>query len=165
VQLVVQGTGEPALEAAFQMAGSAHPGRVHVFKGYDEARAQRLVAGADMIAVPSRFEPCGLTQMYGLRYGTLPLVRRVGGLADTVVDAGDEASAAHPGTGFVFDAATPQALERAVIRALDAKADPARWKSMMATAMAQPLSWEAPAREYLALYRALIPQKEAGPKA
>ena len=165
VQLAVQGTGEAALETAFQMAARAHPGRVHVFVGYDEARAHRLVAGADLIAVPSRFEPCGLTQMYGLRYGTLPLVRRVGGLADTVVDATEPALAAAEATGFVFDAATPQALERAVRRALEAKATPARWKAMTATAMSQSLSWEAPARDYLALYSTLLPLKEAGPKA
>ena len=165
VQLAVQGTGEAALETAFQMAARAHPGRVHVFVGYDEARAHRLVAGADLIAVPSRFEPCGLTQMYGLRYGTLPLVRRVGGLADTVVDATEPALAAAKATGFIFDAATPQALERAVRRALEVKATPARWKAMTATAMSQSLSWEAPARDYLALYRTLIPPKEAGPKA
>ncbi len=159
VQLAVQGTGDPALEAAFQMAMRAHPGRVHVFVGYDESRAHRLVAGADMIAVPSRFEPCGLTQMYGLRYGTLPLVRRVGGLADTVVDASDKALAETRATGFAFDAATPQALERAVRRALDIKATPARWKAMMATAMAQQLSWQVPARDYLALYDTLLPRK------
>jgi starch synthase len=165
VQLAVQGTGEAALEAAFQMAARAHPGRVHVYLGYDESRAHRLIAGADMIAVPSRFEPCGLTQMYGLRYGTLPLVRRVGGLADTVADATDPALAASRATGFVFDAATPQALERAVGRALEVKSKPSRWTAMMATAMAQELSWQAPARDYLALYDTLLPQKEAGPKA
>jgi starch synthase len=164
VQLAVQGTGDPALEAAFQMAARAHAGRVQVFVGYDESRAHRLMAGADMIAVPSRFEPCGLTQMYGLRYGSLPLVRRVGGLADTVVDATDPTLAASTATGFVFDAATPQALERAVRRALDIKATPERWNAMMATAMAQKLSWTAPARDYLALYDSLIPPKEAGPK-
>ena len=78
-QLVVQGTGEASLEAAFRMAADAHPGRVGVLLGYDENAAHRLIAGADMILVPSRFEPCGLTQMYGLRYGTVPIVRRVGG--------------------------------------------------------------------------------------
>jgi starch synthase len=88
VQVAVQGTGDAALEAAFRIAQQAHPRRLHVHIGYDEARAHRLIAGADVIAVPSRFEPCGLTQMYGLRYGTLPVVRRVGGLADTVVAPG-----------------------------------------------------------------------------
>jgi starch synthase len=78
--------GRAAMEAAFRIAAQAHPGARGVHIGYDEGRAHRLVAGADVILVPSRFEPCGLTQLYGLRYGTLPLVRRVGGLADTVVE-------------------------------------------------------------------------------
>ncbi|MDE2277664.1 MAG: glycogen synthase GlgA [Burkholderiales bacterium] len=155
VQLVVQGTGEPALEAAFAMAQQAHPGRVHVHIGYDEARAHRLIAGADGIVVPSRFEPCGLTQMYGLRYGTLPLVRRVGGLADTVVDASDEAVTRGQATGFVFDAATPAALERCARRALELHADARRWAAVQATAMAQELSWTGSARQYLTLYQRL----------
>jgi starch synthase len=155
VQLVVQGTGEPALEAAFRMAQQAHPGRVHVHVGYDEARAHRLVAGADAIAVPSRFEPCGLTQMYGLRYGTLPLVRRVGGLADTVTDADDPAG----GTGFVFDAATPAAFERCALRAADAKRQPAAWQAMQARAMARQLSWALPAEAYLKLYADAVAER------
>jgi starch synthase len=157
VQFVVQGTGEPALEAAFRMAQQAHPLQVHVHIGYDEARAHRLVAGADVIAVPSRFEPCGLTQMYGLRYGTLPLVRRVGGLADTVQDLNDAA-----GTGFVFDAATPAAFERAVRRALELHAQPAAWAAAMARAMARPLSWQGPAQAYAALYERLCAARSRG---
>jgi starch synthase len=155
-QLAVQGTGEPALEAAFRMAEQAHPGRVHVHIGYDEARAHRLVAGADAIAVPSRFEPCGLTQMYGLRYGTLPIVRRVGGLADTVRDDLDVDAA----TGFMFDAATPAAFERAVRRAMDARRHPASWSAMRTRAMAQELSWQGPALQYLALYEQLLATKK-----
>jgi starch synthase len=154
VQFAVQGTGEPALEAAFRIAQQAHPGRVHVHIGYDEARAHRLVAGADVIAVPSRFEPCGLTQMYGLRYGTLPVVRRVGGLADTVVDASEAAVASDTATGFTFDAATPAAFQRAMQRALAAHRNPALWRQLMLRGMSQPLSWEGPARDYLALYAA-----------
>jgi len=152
VQFAVQGAGEPALEAAFEMAMRSHPRRVQARIGYDEARAHRLIAGADVIAVPSRFEPCGLTQMYGLRYGTLPVVRRVGGLADTVADHGDGEGAS---TGFVFDDASPLALERCVLRALALRRDTAAWQARMRTAMAQSLSWDGPAREYLSLYRAL----------
>jgi len=151
-QLALQGTGDAALEAAFRMAEQAHPGRVAVRIGYDEARAHRLVAGADVIALPSRFEPCGLTQIYGLRYGSLPLVRRVGGLADTVVDADEAALAADRATGFVFDAATPQALQLAVVRARALQQEPARWQALMRRAMAQRLTWQQPAREYLQLY-------------
>ena len=155
VQLALQGTGDPALEVGFRMAQQAHPGQVHVHIGYDEARAHRLLAGADAIGVPSRFEPCGLTQMYGLRYGTLPIVRRVGGLADTVRD--DLAGMADgQATGFLFDAATPQALERAVLRAVAVKAEGKAWRTRMAAAMAEPLSWAAPAQAYLALYDRLI---------
>ena len=152
VQFAVQGTGEPALEAAFRMAQQMHPGRVHVHIGYDEARAHRLIAGADAIAVPSRFEPCGLTQMYGLRYGTLPIVRRVGGLADTVVDADAAALATDRATGFVFDAATPKAFTEAVLRAAGVRRETATWQQLMTRAMAQPLQWTGPARDYLALY-------------
>jgi starch synthase len=161
VQVVVQGTGEPALEAAFRMAQQAHPGRVHVHIGYDEARAHRLIAGADVIAVPSRFEPCGLTQMYGLRYGTLPVVRRVGGLADTVVDADDEALAADHATGFTFDAAAPEAYARVVRRAMHLRREPALWGAVVARAMAQNLSWDGPARQYLALYREIAQAQDA----
>jgi starch synthase len=155
-QLALQGAGEPALEAAFIAAAKAHPDEVAVRIGYDEAFAHRLIAGADAILVPSRFEPCGLTQLYGLRYGTLPVVRRVGGLADTVVDASDEAVQADRATGFSFDAATPTALEGAIQRAIAAYAKPERWRRLMARAMAQDFSWDGAAQKYIALYRDLI---------
>jgi starch synthase len=156
VQFAVQGTGESALETAFRMAMHSHPRQVHVHVGYDEARAHRLIAGADAIAVPSRFEPCGLTQLYGLRYGTLPIVRRVGGLADTVVDSGPAGSGAAGATGFVFDAATPAALTHCVLRAAAVRRDGSTWQAMMRAAMSQPLSWQEPARQYLALYETLL---------
>ena len=160
VQFAVQGTGEPALEAAFRMAAQAHPGRVAVHIGYDEPRAHQLIAGADVIAVPSRFEPCGLTQMYGLRYGTVPVVRRVGGLADTVSDVrpGDDPG---PQTGLAFDAATPAAFEDAVRRALALRADAAAWQAVMVRGMRQDLSWAGPARDYLALYAQAQRQRAA----
>jgi starch synthase len=161
VQLAVQGTGEPALEAAFQMAMRSHPGRVHVHVGYDEARAHRLVAGADAIAVPSRFEPCGLTQLYGLRYGTLPIVRRVGGLADTVTDASPKTLAEGTATGFSFDAATPAAFEKAVKRAVELRQDAQAWSALMKSAMAQRFSWQGPAQAYLDLYGAALGARQA----
>ncbi len=154
IQLALQGTGDPALESAFRMAQDAHPGRVQARFEWDEDRAHRLVAGADVIAVPSRFEPCGLTQMYGLRYGTLPLVRRVGGLADTVVDTTPGTLADESATGFSFDAATPSALEGAVRRAMSLRRDRAAWERVMRQAMARPLGWSGPARQYVELYRA-----------
>ena len=147
VQFAVQGTGDAALESALRMAQQAHPGRLHVHVGYDEARAHRLIGGADAIALPSRFEPCGLTQMYGLRYGTLPIVRRVGGLADTVHDAGRAG-----GNGFVFDAATPAAFAAAVHAAQVLHAEAARWAALQRAAMGVDLSWRAAARAYLDLY-------------
>ena len=146
-QLVVQGTGEASLEAALRMAADAYPGRVGVRLGYDEAGAHRLIAGADMILVPSRFEPCGLTQMYGLRYGTLPVVRRVGGLADTVRDAG-----AGQGNGFVFDSAQPPALLEAIARAFELYRQPAPWVRLVQRGMGEDLAWSGPAQQYMALY-------------
>lgn len=144
VQLVVQGEGDGALEAAFADAQRAHPGRVRAFIGYDEARAHQLIAGSDAIAVPSRFEPCGLTQLYALRYGTVPIVRRVGGLADTVADGL---------TGFVFDAATAAAFEGVVLRAARLKREaPQQWEQMQQRGMSQRLSWQQAAAQYLALY-------------
>jgi starch synthase len=126
------------------MVQAAQPERVRVHIGYDEARAHRLVAGADAIAVPSRFEPCGLTQLYGLRYGTLPIVRHVGGLADTVADGI---------SGLAFGAATPAAFERAVQRALEIhQRGDGQWQRMMAVGMAASLGWADPARRYLDLY-------------
>jgi starch synthase len=156
VQLAVQGSGDPILEAAFTAAAAAHPGQVAVRIAYDEGLAHRLIGGADVIMVPSRFEPCGLTQLYGLRYGTLPLVRRVGGLADTVVDASDAAARAGRATGFSFDAATPAALEAAAVRAIQALRQPALWRGLMATAMAQDHSWAGAASEYLSLYESTL---------
>jgi len=163
VQFAVQGTGEPALEAAFRMAAQAHPGRVAVHIGYDEPRAHRMIAGADVIAVPSRFEPCGLTQLYGLRYGTLPIVRRVGGLADTVADSAADGSG-ETQTGFAFDAATPSAFEACVRRALALHAQPQAWQAVMARGMAQDLSWAGPARDYLTLYEQALQSRATGPR-
>jgi starch synthase len=153
MQLAVQGSGDASLEAALRQAQQAHPGRVQVYVGYDEARAHRLLAGADLIVVPSRFEPCGLTQLYGLRYGALPLVRRVGGLGDTVRE---EASAAGPANGFVFEDETPYALEQAARRAAALRERPAEWRARTVTAMQQDLSWRVPAAQYLALYGAAV---------
>lgn len=151
-QFVLQGAGDPALEAAFVAAAKARPADVAVRIGYDEAFAHRSIAGADAILVPSRFEPCGLTQLYGLRYGTVPVVRRVGGLADTVVDATEEALLADRATGFTFEAATTAALENAIRRATLAFEDSEQWQRLMQRGMAQDLSWEGAARQYMTLY-------------
>jgi len=151
-QLALLGAGEPALEQGFRDAAAAHPEAIAVRFGYDEDLAHRIVAGADVIVVPSRFEPCGLTQMYGLAYGTLPLVRRVGGLADTVVDA------AHPdGNGFVFGPASVEAMRGAIGRAVAAWGDRTRWLGLQKAGMTADHGWEASAERYLALYRGLRP--------
>ena len=152
-QLAVQGNGDPALEAAFAQAAAAHPGRVAVRLVYDEALAHRMMAGADAILVPSRFEPCGLTQLYALRYGTVPVVRQVGGLADTVADATPAAVQGDTATGFTFGPATPAALAQALQQAVSAYRQPALWQQLVWRGMAQNFSWDAAARQYLALYR------------
>jgi starch synthase len=152
-QLAVQGNGDPALEAAFTGAAAAHPGRVAVRLAYDEPLAHRMIAGADAMLVPSRFEPCGLTQLYALRYGTVPVVRAVGGLADTVVDATDAAVQAGVATGFMFGPATPAALAHALVRAVNAYRDRELWRQLMLRGMAQNFSWGSAAAQYMALYR------------
>lgn len=158
MQLAVLGEGDPAIQEAFEVAARLNPGRVAVRLGYDEALAHRLIAAGDLILVPSRFEPCGLTQLYGLRYGTLPLVRRVGGLADTVVDTNHDTLQADAATGFVFDEASPAALGATIGRAADAWADQDLWRALMQRAMAKDYSWGAAAKRYLSLYRALMAQ-------
>jgi starch synthase len=152
-QLALLGTGDRALEDAFAAAALAHPGRVSVRFDYDETLAHRLIAGADVILVPSRFEPCGLTQLYGLRYGAVPLVRRVGGLADTVVDADADGA---DGTGFAFGSIDPADLEDAIRRAIAAYRTPARWRAIMLRGMSIDHSWSDAAARYIELYRTLL---------
>jgi starch synthase len=152
-QLAVLGSGDAELERGFQKAAAQHPGRVAVRIGFDEEMSHRMIAAGDAIVVPSRFEPCGLTQMYGLRYGTLPVVHRVGGLSDTVVDAVEDNLAQDRATGFVFEPA--QALGGAIRRAIALYREPDRWKRVMLRAMAQDYSWSNSAEHYETLYREL----------
>src|SRR5205823_726902 len=119
-----------------------YPDRVAVRIGYDERLAHLIEAGADMFLMPSRFEPCGLNQMYSLRYGTVPIVHRTGGLADTVVDASPAALAAGTATGIVFDAATPAAAAHALQRAIALYRDTAAWQTLIANGMRQDFSWD-----------------------
>ncbi|HUK13863.1 MAG TPA: glycogen synthase GlgA [Thermoanaerobaculaceae bacterium] len=149
--LVVLGTGERRYEDAMRAAELAHPGRVKVFTRFDERLAHRIYAASDLFLMPSRYEPCGLGQMIAMRYGALPVVHRTGGLADTVVDAG-EASA----TGFVFDALTPAAFTEVLTRARRALDEPRTLARLRRTAMARDFSWAASAREYAALYQRLL---------
>ncbi len=160
-QLALLGTGELALQSAFAAAAAAHPGRVGVLLGYDEALAHLIQGGADVIAVPSRFEPCGLTQLCALRYGALPLVARVGGLADTVIDANEMAVAAGVATGIQFAPPTRDALEAAIKRAARLWHQPKAWARMQRNAMACDVGWARPARRYAELYRELAAQPTA----
>ncbi len=155
-QLVVLGTGAAEYEARLRDFAARHGDRVAVRIGYDEALAHRIEAGSDLFLMPSRFEPCGLNQMYSLRYGTVPVVHRVGGLADTVVDADDATLAAGTATGFVFDGATPQELARALDRALSSYADSKVWRKIALCGMKQSFSWRTSAEQYMHQYRAVL---------
>jgi starch synthase len=156
-QLALLGTGDGDLEQGFTVAAAQYQGRVATQIDYDESLAHLIIGGSDVILVPSRFEPCGLTQLYALRYGSLPLVRRVGGLADTVVDATPTSLSDGAATGFAFDDETPQGLISAVGRAVALFRERESWQRMMRRAMTRDFSWAAAARRYIAIYRTLRP--------
>lgn len=153
-QLAVLGSGEPALEQALVEAAGRHPGRIAVRLGFDDGLAHRIQAGADALLVPSRFEPCGLTQMYALRYGTLPIVSRTGGLADTVIDANVAALAAGVATGFQVSPIDADGLRFGIERACTLFRSPDRWRRVQRRAMGHPVGWADSAARYLALYEA-----------
>jgi starch synthase len=156
-RLAILGSGDRDLEHGFSVAAAAHTGEIAVEIGYDEALSHLIIAGADIVLVPSRFEPCGLTQLYALRYGTLPLVRRVGGLADTVVDANAVSLADGSADGFAFDGDGPPALTAAVRRANNLFREREIWRRMIRRAMTRDFSWTAAGRRYVAVYRDLRP--------
>jgi starch synthase len=152
-QLVILGAGEPDLENAFRAAAAQNPSRIACFIGYDESLAHQMQAGIDAILVPSRFEPCGLTQLCALRYGALPIVARVGGLADTVIDANEAALAANTGTGIQFP---PGQLIQALHRAAALWSTPETWSRLQQNALRADVSWRRPAAQYAALYKTLL---------
>jgi starch synthase len=154
-QLALLGSGEPSLEGGFTAAAAARPDSVGCVLGYDEKLAHMIQAGADFIVVPSRFEPCGLTQLCALRYGAPPVVARVGGLADTVIDANEAATAAGVATGVQFYPPSVDALTYALDRALEIGRDPAISRRLRLNGMRSDVSWRGPAKRYAALYRAL----------
>ncbi len=156
LQLVVLGAGDPPLQQALQKAAARYPDRLSVRLAVDEPLAHRIEAGADLFLMPSRYEPCGLNQLYSLRYGTIPIVRRTGGLADTVVDATPSNLAAGTATGFLFDAASGHALLNTLRLALPLYKSRVVWSRMMKTAMAADYSWERSARDYGALYQRAV---------
>ena len=156
-QLALLGQGDAALEQAFIEAAIQYPGQVGVRIGYDESTAHRVVGGADVIMVPSTFEPCGLTQLYGLRYGTLPLVRRVGGLADTVVDCTLENLDDSSATGFVFEELSAKGLLSAMRRAFVLFQRPDEWRAVQKQGMGLRFDWLAAAQHHIDLYQSLRP--------
>jgi starch synthase len=151
LQFAVLGSGAPDLEAGFVAASARHPGRVAYARGFDEGLAHLIEAGADLFLMPSRFEPCGLSQMYSMRYGTVPVVRRTGGLADTVEQVAD----GH-GTGFLFEDPTDDALCDAVSRAVATMRDSVRWRAIQRAGMTRDFSWTRSAAQYRDLYATLL---------
>ncbi len=146
-QLAILGEGDAEMEQQLAGLAGAHPERFAYTRGYDEALAHQIQAGADLFLVPSRYEPCGLTQMYALRYGTIPVVRAVGGLDDTIEDVAED------GYGFKFSEATPDALTGALRRAVEQFADRVAWRRLMELGMSLDFAWDRPARMYESLYR------------
>jgi len=144
---VVLGTGEPRYQTLWSSLAAAHPGRVGARIGFDEGLAHLVEGGADIFLMPSRFEPCGLNQMYSMRYGTVPVVHEVGGLADTVRDGK---------TGFAFREYTPAALMEALARAFAAFRAPKKWQALQAAGMTQDFSWDRSAKEYVKIYERAI---------
>ena len=159
-RLVVLGTGDPALEDALRAGARRHPERVAVQIGYDEGLSHLLQGGSDAILVPSRFEPCGLTQLYGLRYGCVPVVARVGGLADTVIDANDAALKAGVATGLQFADISAEGLLDAVRKTVQLHHQRAVWVRMQRAGMRGDVGWTSSAAEYAALYRRLLAPQE-----
>jgi starch synthase len=154
-QLVLLGSGEAWMESAFKAYAENHPESVAVHLGYNESLAHRIFAASDVTLVPSRFEPCGLTQMYGFKYGSLPLAHRVGGLADTVVDCTLEDMMAQRANGFIFDDFSQSGFERAMRRAFALFARRKDWADVVLHAMRQPCGWQRSAQAYVALYQQL----------
>ena len=161
-QLVVLGSGEPALERGFVQLARAHRGQASATIAFDEPFAHLIEAGADIFLMPSRFEPCGMNQMYSQRYGTIPVVRATGGLADSVVDCTPQSLADRTATGFAFLEANAGALLAALERALAAYGDPPLWRRLQRQAMARDFGWDRSARHYGALYAQIMRPVSSG---
>lgn len=159
-RLALLGSGDKATERALQQAAKRHPGRIGIRIGYDESLSHLLQGGGDAILIPSRFEPCGLTQLYGLAYGCVPLVSRTGGLADTIIDANPAALAARAATGIQMNAPDYRALTQAISRAAALYAQPKQWRRLQTNGMKADFSWHASAAAYAGLYRQLIEERE-----
>jgi len=153
IGLVILGSGHEMVERGIQRAAKRHAGRLGIHIGFNESLAHRIMAGADMFLIPSRYEPCGLTQMYALKYGTVPIVRATGGLDDTIVDFNPEME---EGNGFKFEAYEPKAFLDAVHRAITFYQDRKIWKTIQKNGMKEDFSWKRSALEYMDLYRSLM---------
>jgi starch synthase len=155
-KLIVLGSGERAQETGILAIAARHPGRVATIIGFDEPLSHLMQGGSDVILIPSRFEPCGLTQLYALRYGCIPVVTRTGGLADTVIDANEAALSAGVATGFQFGPLSAPALRQTLARVFDLWHHPKEWAAMQRQAMKSDVSWHRSASRYFALYRSLV---------
>ena len=155
-KLAVLGSGDPVMEVAFKAAAARHPRRVGIVVGYDEPLSHLMQAGADAILIPSRFEPCGLTQLYGLRYGCVPVVARTGGLADTIIDANAAALSAGCATGFQFSPVSAASLRRTLRRVFTAYRQPKVWSRLQTQGMKSDVSWNRSAQAYADLYSSLL---------
>jgi starch synthase len=155
LQFVLLGSGDKVFEKQLQEFAELYPDKIAIKIGYDEALAHLIEAGADAFLMPSRFEPCGLNQMYSQRYGTVPIVRKTGGLADTVIDALPETLGNQTATGIVFNEASPSALLEAIKRTLILYSMPDSWKKIQVNAMGKDFSWQRSAKQYLELYQTL----------
>ncbi len=158
-RLALLGSGDPGLEALFRAGAARHRGRVGIAIGYDEKLSHLLQAGCDAILIPSRFEPCGLTQLYGQAYGCVPVAARVGGLADTIIHANDAALSAGVATGILFDGVTADGILRAIRRTVALFRDTKAWNSMQRQGMKQDFSWQRSGAQYAALYSAMVRDK------
>ncbi|MFQ5893964.1 MAG: glycogen synthase GlgA, partial [Nitrospinota bacterium] len=158
LQLVILGSGEAHYHEALQAAAVRYPKQLGLVLGFDEGLAHRIEAGADMFLMPSRYEPCGLNQLYSLKYGTIPIVRATGGLEDTIIDYSEAQGA---WTGFKFRPHTTEAMVEAVGKACRVYADRPVWQRLMERAMAQDFSWDTSARAYVALYRRAVARATA----
>jgi len=160
IQFALVGDGDAGYEAGFRALAARYPGRVSAYIGYEEPRAHRMLAGADILLHPARYEPCGLGPIYAMRYGTLPIVRRTGGSADSVVDAVEQSIHCDTATGFAFERPTADDLIACTCRALALYQDPITWRKIQLCAMRRDFGWESPARAYIDLYRALVAATE-----
>jgi starch synthase len=156
VQLVILGTGEAAYHRVLADATDRYPGAISVLLRYDDTLARRIYAGSDMFLMPSKYEPCGLGQMIALRYGAVPVVRKTGGLADTVAEYNPKTKT---GTGFLFEEYSAPALIDCLRRALEVYAEKNAWRGLMRNGMKQDFSWERSAKEYVQVYRKAMRKK------